>query len=514
MTQADKTNFLKRLLRRLAWLSGGLLLLIVLAGALAAWMVRSSKVPESLKAPPPGLLTASSDAARANARRPAAAPDRPRWDRPEVPEGFEAYIRFHRDRNPNDPAAALYLEIIEPFENGLSTEFDTLFRSPDHPNRRWNPGDPLTDEQIHWLEEHQEYLDRLLAMIVAGGPPVMSREEIAAFDDAERTKMPVPNFLFYRLSGQMLAAEAQRLLELGDFAGAADRIAPIFPWADSVGDQVLIGHLVDIAVQGLGYDAIRYWIEQGHPMTPEIAARFGRAMAENVAPIRDHRFNLEMEYRASRAITVSVRELPFFALVINLNDSWNWDPTKALPPPSIYDIVGTAAGDPESFVANTWTAFRVKTGDVRAQLERFDRFHQTYLDSIAIPFSELSDPESLIGDFPHDDLGTMFLPSYSEYFKRAAESETRSHLNRASLDLLGGGSPPATFDTAGDAWLDSPWRDPFTEEPLRIVEDGQTGETSIYSLGPDGEDQGGGIHYDPTNGSISAGDLVIRVPRR
>ncbi len=35
----------------------------------------------------------------------------------------------------------------------------------------------------------------------------------------------------------------------------------------------------------------------------------------------------------------------------------------------------------------------------------------------------------------------------------------------------------------------------------------------IYSVGPDGEDNGGTVHYDPTNGSLSAGDVVTRLRR-
>jgi hypothetical protein len=57
----------------------------------------------------------------------------------------------------------------------------------------------------------------------------------------------------------------------------------------------------------------------------------------------------------------------------------------------------------------------------------------------------------------------------------------------------------------------NPWRDPFTEESFKLVED-EDGGTTIYSLGPDQEDQGGRIAYDPTNGTLSPGDIVIRIP--
>ena len=44
--------------------------------------------------------------------------------------------------------------------------------------------------------------------------------------------------------------------------------------------------------------------------------------------------------------------------------------------------------------------------------------------------------------------------------------------------------------------------DPFTGQPLRVAND------RIWSLGPDGQDQSARVSYDPTNGTVSAGDIV------
>jgi hypothetical protein len=46
--------------------------------------------------------------------------------------------------------------------------------------------------------------------------------------------------------------------------------------------------------------------------------------------------------------------------------------------------------------------------------------------------------------------------------------------------------------------------DPFTGKPLMKM------GNSFYSLGPDMTDQGGKVVYDPTNGTLSAGDIVER----
>lgn len=58
---------------------------------------------------------------------------------------------------------------------------------------------------------------------------------------------------------------------------------------------------------------------------------------------------------------------------------------------------------------------------------------------------------------------------------------------------------------------DGPPADPFTSAPLRYTRSGE--DLLCYSVGPDAIDQQATIAYDPTNGSLSAGDLITTVPR-
>ncbi|MCX7045029.1 MAG: hypothetical protein NTX50_06040 [Candidatus Sumerlaeota bacterium] len=53
--------------------------------------------------------------------------------------------------------------------------------------------------------------------------------------------------------------------------------------------------------------------------------------------------------------------------------------------------------------------------------------------------------------------------------------------------------------------------DPFaTSEPLRTI--CRPDQFVVYSVGPNGRDEGATITYDPTNGTLSAGDIATRVP--
>jgi hypothetical protein len=53
--------------------------------------------------------------------------------------------------------------------------------------------------------------------------------------------------------------------------------------------------------------------------------------------------------------------------------------------------------------------------------------------------------------------------------------------------------------------------DPFAAaDPIRFREEG--GDLLVWSVGPDKKDDRGAVTYDPTNGSTSAGDVLLRIP--
>lgn len=60
--------------------------------------------------------------------------------------------------------------------------------------------------------------------------------------------------------------------------------------------------------------------------------------------------------------------------------------------------------------------------------------------------------------------------------------------------------------------------DPFSSGTLKfnfgsLLFNDESGEYTVYSVGPDQKDQSGLITYDPTNGTVSSGDIFTRVPR-
>ncbi|CAN5234205.1 hypothetical protein BH09SUM1_BH09SUM1_15030 [soil metagenome] len=83
----------------------------------------------------------------------------------------------------------------------------------------------------------------------------------------------------------------------------------------------------------------------------------------------------------------------------------------------------------------------------------------------------------------------------------------------ARHELLSTGNFPVSPGSFGALLRMGPDHDPFTDsDPLRIAPDRPDGWT-VYSVGPDQKDDLAAIEYDPTNGTISVGDIMQAVPR-
>lgn len=104
-----------------------------------------------------------------------------------------------------------------------------------------------------------------------------------------------------------------------------------------------------------------------------------------------------------------------------------------------------------------------------------------------------------------------------EYSLRTRVTNARLANLKAAAALRLYQAQTGTFPAPGVVMLENltDWRmpdDPFTSGPLRLAHDATSQTLTVYSLGPDGEDDGGAISYDPTNGTVSGGDVRLRIP--
>lgn len=106
----------------------------------------------------------------------------------------------------------------------------------------------------------------------------------------------------------------------------------------------------------------------------------------------------------------------------------------------------------------------------------------------------------------------------SPFVQNLGDDEVRQSVSDSSLQLVrmataakrhqldAGKLPLSASDFA--PYLSSPPADPFSSQPLRLATDEPY---RCYSYGPDKQDDRGLLQYDPTNGTVSPGDLITTI---
>lgn len=117
---------------------------------------------------------------------------------------------------------------------------------------------------------------------------------------------------------------------------------------------------------------------------------------------------------------------------------------------------------------------------------------------------------------------TLDLYAREEAPSNAEETVIRMNITDSRFELLRMGTAAKyRFLTNGDfpkttvefapLLPDGPPKDRFTDGPLQFRL--TTDSLICYSVGPDKRDDLAAVEYDPTNGTVSAGDIALRVPR-
>ncbi|MCE5229116.1 hypothetical protein LLG95_05920 [bacterium] len=347
--------------------------------------------------------------------------------------------------------------------------------------KHWRPGQRLTAEQTQWLLDHRDLVDDLLRLAAAGGIPGTTCEQYSALSYRESQQMLNPitdrwnEILHYPT---ILAAESQRRYDAGDLAGAVDALLAINTIARSVREPLLINHLVAIAMQSKAGSELAAWISDSR-LTPELAQRLRGKFAADAITMSDYRRTLDAIYCNGRNFLVDGLTNNNFRGLLTYNFEYEAarngifdSPPSERKKSAMAKVVIFAAG------RSIWMR-----ATPQSSLDSFDAaYRESAKNNAALP-PELS----------------AFMRDEREIRVRTNTSLAKVNLNVAGLDALVGNQSSSQTD-------------PFTNQPLKTVDSGDS--TLIYSLGPDGIDQHGALSYDPTNGTISSGDIVLRVTKR
>jgi hypothetical protein len=544
----------------MAWLLGGAAVLAMAVVAVLTLKIRANAITGDQRRPPAALARIIENASFASASR--GANDKPTaWpETAALPATFEQYVQFQVDHGHRAEGGRLYLELIKTFKDrDLQNLWDAIFK-----NYSWDAGKPLTDKQRQWLAAQGDVLGLIHRMIVAGGPPLPTARDMTRVDSQRLFVFPSLNYFVLLTSGRMLAVESRRRRAAGDLDGAVDCLADIVALSRVPRNQLLLGGLVSIGLRARAMAVLQEWITESLPAEPILRRLMTIAdAASGDEPAFDA--SLANEYAMGRATLASLLGGPLPALVRCQYEMFNrWG--GSYDPPydsSLSSIVDYFRKSPARITmsmalailgkANAQEILRVYDDCWRERLtcaKTFRRVSQINPVAAAEKAWGSSSSNMFYVNFYWID---SIMPNITAGDVRSYGAEARVNLCRAALRMaLGepfGADDRATTATAmtgatgaaatlanatttmtqtaqatsatmtlagapvaASADRRSPWRDPFTDAPLRL--DATTSPALLYSLGPDLKDQRGLLAYDPTNGALSPGDIALRLPFR
>lgn len=310
---------------------------------------------------------------------------------------------------------------------------------------------------------------------------------------------PVPNFLHAQTAGKALCASSARKLAQGDTEGALDDALTALKFGCDMGAEggVLISSLISIALENVALRQIGNVVASGALTREQLdRVRFTLEHVERASPGAAAGFRGERE-----AMRVSMQEV---VQQISAGDAVTKEEAERID--ALMKEYGVTRQELLRVIG------RVSAANVRM----FDAM----IADMAKPVSERRTAEQ-VQEIAASALSAqereMFacaIPNFTEAGVRDASAVARLRMARLETALhawkLGGGAAPATLDALVPAHLNAVPADPFTGAPLnyRAGEDGRS--WTIWSVGPDLASQDAGLRYDPTNGTVSDGDVLLK----
>ncbi|MCE5229710.1 hypothetical protein LLG95_08960 [bacterium] len=360
-------------------------------------------------------------------------------------------------------------------------------------------GEKLTPEQLRWLNAHRDDLQDLIRMAAStGGKPILSCEQAIALNFRNSSQVPSLKPMEYRSFACILSAESMRRRMEGDAMGAADAILAAQLLAKSISQPELIGHLVGTAMELMSNREMAQWIKEGS-VPPEVARRFREQAATQLIGRDDTRNIMQFYFEITRREYIDMLNGPITGLFRQYEryraplDGHNPDDM------SIYELVRENPGEQTARLVYGAGALALMKANASGVIEQYDSLY-------ARVFNSFDRNDRLADQLDRNTIRIFNLPIMPDFpVSNFDEVRTRTMTNVATLNL----------DLAGLSLISgTPVRepDPYTNDPLKTNQ--QQDATIIYSLGPDQTDNHGAVTYDPTNGTFSAGDIILRIPRR
>jgi len=305
--------------------------------------------------------------------------------------------------------------------------------------------------------------------------------------------MLLPEVQAARTEARFLALAARREAAEGKHAEAIADAVRIGRIGRQIGSEpLLISHLVGLAIDAMALDVLADILPRLGPGDAPLLDDPGLRDLVGSPPSLARAINGEEAFGLSTFADFAdgrsgLNDLDRLYRLSN-------DPNVAMAPGG---DAGRVVTEPLSAV---WRVFFLPS-DIAAYRRRFQRYRQ--LTSASADQSTTWPEMKRALDGVEDELGRagtdgalsrLIAPATGSLLRAQSTAAARHRaaevLLAATRQRLAGGSPPESIDALVPARLPAVPRDPFTKgDPLRMRVDGD--ETVVWSIGPDGEDDGG-----------------------
>jgi hypothetical protein len=380
-----------------------------------------------------------------------------------------------------DNAAPVYQEAFEAL-----TPPDRLPSPWKEKSAVWFDPDARFDFDDKDLAEFLRHQQRGLAMLrKAAAMPTCSfeRDYFASGD------LLLPELQQMREGAAVLSLDARSKARRGDARGALVDVAALFGMARHANEPILIALLVSAAIDRVGTIALEDVLAHATPK-PEDLARL---------PLR------EVSYRQALRRSIQMEEVALGLPLVTATGGGPGGGSKWLG--KIIDPPGQWVLDSPFyrifFLADDLAAYR--------------RYMKAFQDLAARPYAEAREDWERVNDDIRAHRGggilsSLVLPAVHKVADRAARTDATHRLAQAALAAESyrakTGKLPARLEDLAPDYLPRVPADPFDGKPLRLKRDGK--DLVLYSVGPDGTDDGGA----PWDEASRRGDLVFRLRDR
>ncbi len=382
-------------------------------------------------------------------------------------------------------------------DNALIYYQEASFLAPGH------TPDAATDELLRKVvrEGWSDDARRLMPFLQSWNAAVSRLQQGVAIDSAEGIgahsgmATPVPNFLALTTAARVLAVQGRFYEHQGQHDQALSRQLATLRLARDVGSRnnTLIAALISVSTQGIAHEGLSSLVKSG---------QLDEAQLQRV---RDELDGLDRVYGGVADAMRMERELTKQSAVLMREELQSSDPAalKRLQDTFTRDLGAPRAPSRE---------------EVLSMLEHFDEEIGAYFDTVLPNASREShefDVQRVDAHFKamvegfRSPLAQMSLPNFVEARVRedVMIAKRRLILTQIALERhkLQHGGYPDNLDALRGGFVDELPTDPFSGQPFRYrATDGGAGYT-MYSLGPDKQDNPQAGAYGASNGTISGG---------